>query len=107
MTTKLSAEQSSPKMTSIEADVFRMMAQAFGSDHPKRESLDNALYEGIRPIVTDMRNGALTEEQGSLLIQLLVSAYTEAAINIQLESLFQGWAERLVGNDLGEAHGRK
>lgn len=59
-------------------------------------------YAGLRPIVGGLKDGTLTEKQASLLIELLASAYAGAAVNRQIDNLFQNWTEHLTSAWLSE-----
>ena len=56
---------------------------------PNQEVLDDALYEGLEPIVSSMKAGHLTAEEGALMIKVLVGAYAGATINRQIADLLR------------------
>ena len=56
---------------------------------PNQETLDNALYDGLEPIVSSMKAGHLTEEEGTMMIKLLVAAYAGATVNRRVADLLR------------------
>lgn len=109
MTSRTTAGQDSRQAysTGLDADLLRSISHAFGRVTPQHESLNEAFYAGLRPIVTGLKDGTLTEKQAALLIELMAAAYVGATVNQQIDSLFQNWAERLTTTGLGEISGRR
>jgi hypothetical protein len=87
-------------------DIAFSLSQALGLDSPGNVSLTDALYQGLQPVVLGLREGDLTEEQASLLIELLLSAYIGAEVNRNIEDVFRAWAEGLTSAGWGEESGR-
>jgi hypothetical protein len=86
-------------------DIALSLSQAIGVEQLGHASLASAFYEGLQPIVAGMEAGDLTEAQASLLIELLLAAYTEATINGQIETLLQGLSDSLLAGMSGRENG--
>lgn len=88
-------------------DIALSLSQALGVEPSGNMSLNSALYNGLQPVVNGMKNGDLTEEQTALIIEVLLANYIEATINVQIERLFQSWADILLADGLGSESGRR
>ena len=95
MATRLSGGQSLKQAATSEHEIALALSRALGFEAPRHESLNNAFYAVLRPVLAGLKDGTLTDEQASLLIELLVAAYAGSAINRQIDNLFQ----RLGGAD--------
>ena len=107
MATRLSGGQSLKQAATSEHEIALALSRALGVEAPRQESLNSAFYAVLRPVLAGLQDGTLTDEQASLLIELLVAAYAGSAINRQIDNLFQGWAERMITAGLGEGSGRR
>lgn len=65
------------------------LGDLMGLGLPNQETLDDALYDGLEPIVSSMKDGHLTEEEGVMMIKLLVAAYAGATVNRQVADLLR------------------
>jgi hypothetical protein len=107
MTTGPIVRQNSNQTHLGEADIALSLSQAFGLGSLGYESLNNHFYAGLRPVLAGLKEGILTEKQASLLIELLLANYIETTVNRQIDTLFQGWAERLMEWGSGGDSGRR
>lgn len=75
------------------SDIELSICKALGLETPEDYSLDGALQQGLAPIVYGLKTGEISEEQASLLVELLLASYVGAKINQQVEGTFRSWAE--------------
>lgn len=81
---KLLGGQRASRTTHDEDRATLSLGDLLGLGLPNQETLDDALYEGLEPIVSSMKAGHLTEEEGAMMIKLLVAAYAGATVNRQV-----------------------
>lgn len=96
MLNKPIALKSSALPSHRDGDIAQALAAGLALEIGSYGTLDDALYHGLDPIVAEMKEGHLTEEQAAIMIEMLLGAYVSATINEKFESLFQGWAEKVM-----------
>ena len=89
------------------ADIEVYISNALGLEARATASLAGAFRQGMKPIVLGLKKGDLTEQQASLLIELLLAGYIGATINDHIDSAFRSWAERVSVAHLGEKRERR
>ena len=107
MATNATTGTGSQENGNIQADLLASLSQSLGQQSPKQRLLDQAFYDGLEPVLESLGEGALNQEQASLLIKLLLSAYVGATVNLQIEGALQSGADRITGMGLGEPSGRR
>lgn len=98
MATKPVVWQRSRQMSHQASGRSLALSQILGTGLAQPALSPDVFCAGLRPIVVGLKDGTLTEKQAALLIKLLASAYAGAAVNRQVNTLFQNWAERLMAN---------
>ena len=90
-----------------QSDLVLSLSQALGGRTPGYVSPDNAFHQGLRSIVSSLKEGSLTQEQAALLIELLLAGYVGTTINLQIDDIFQAWANHMTAASLGTESGRR
>ena len=96
-----------PDRPDEKVDISFAISNALGLEAGSFASLNETFRQGMGPVVNGLKEGDLSEEQASLLIELLLAGYIGAAINEHIDSAFRSWAERMLATHLGEQSERR